>query len=247
MIAQLRAEAYKLLTTRTTFGILAAMVGLLSLALAMHAFELPASTFVVGAKQTEILSNVAVMIGMVFAALMGALAITSEYRTGTIRPTLLASPRRGIAIGAKAACALAAGAVTGLLAAGTAAGALAVGLNIRGVDYLVSSSDLLQLLGGTFAGGALMAVVGLGLGAVIRAQVPTVIGLVVWLLFVEQAVLGDVPNLHKFAPGALAQAIAGATRDGILTSTGLAALLLAGYALIATAAGIGATMRRDVA
>ena len=50
-----------------------------------------------------------------------------------------------------------------------------------------------------------MAVVGLGIGSLIRAQVAAVIGALVWLLFVEQAARGDAPNLHKSAPGALPQ------------------------------------------
>ena len=87
-----------------------------------------------------------------------------------------------------------------------------------------------------------MAVVGLGIGSLIRAQVAAVIGALVWLLFVEQALLGDVPNLHKSAPGALPQAVAGAAGDGVIASAGLA-----GYAAITTAAGIAATVRRDVA
>ena len=60
-------------------------------------------------------------------------AITSEFRTGTIRPTLLVTPRRAQVIAAKILCALLVGAVTGVLAAGTAAGAGSIGLAIRGV------------------------------------------------------------------------------------------------------------------
>ncbi len=41
MISQIRSEAYKLATTRTNAGIAAAIVGLVSLAVLLHAFGLP--------------------------------------------------------------------------------------------------------------------------------------------------------------------------------------------------------------
>jgi ABC-2 type transport system permease protein len=67
------------------------------------------------------------------------------------------------------------------------------------------------------------------------------------VLFVENVLGGDFPSAHRFVPGALAQALGGQVRDGILTSAALAAVLLAGYAAFAALAGISATRRRDVA
>jgi hypothetical protein len=60
-----------------------------------------------------------VWVGQVAMVALGALAVTSELATGTIRATLAAIPRRGVAFGAKAAVvaatALALGTVTSVL------------------------------------------------------------------------------------------------------------------------------------
>ncbi|GMA36566.1 hypothetical protein [Demequina litorisediminis] len=48
--------------------------------------------------------GLAVSFGYVFPAILGALAVTGEMRHRTIDTTLLADPRRGRVIGAKARC-----------------------------------------------------------------------------------------------------------------------------------------------
>ena len=247
MIAQIRSEAYKLATTRTNAGIAAAIVGLVSLAVLLHAFGLPVEKLGNQYQQRGIFIDVGVNLGILFAALLGALSITSEFRTGTIRPTLLVTPRRAQVIAAKTLCVLLAGAVTGVLAAGTAAGAGSIGLAIRGVTVQLTAGDVTRLLVGAGAAGALWAAIGLGVGAVIRAQVPTIVGLFAWVLFIENVLGGDFPSAHRFVPGALAQALGGQVRDGILTSAALAAVLLAGYAAVAAITGMSAMLRRDVA
>lgn len=247
MITQLRSEAYKLLTTRTNIGVLAGMVALIAAAILLHAFGLPIDKLGTQSEQRGILIDVGANLGALFAGLLGALAITSEFRTGTIRPTLLANPNRGKVIAAKALCVLGAGAITGLLAAGTAASVGSIGLATRGVTLHTSGTDIVRLLSGAVAGGALWAAIGLGVGAVIRAQVPAVVGLCAWLLFVENVLAGDLPNAHKYVPGALAQSLAGSTRDGVLSSPPLAAALLIAYAAALAVAGSVATGRRDVA
>jgi len=247
VIAQIRSEAYKLATTRTNAGIAAAIVGLVSLAVLLHAFGLPVEKLGNQYQQRGIFIDVGVNLGILFAALLGALSITSEFRTGTIRPTLLVTPRRAQVIAAKTLCVLLAGAVTGVLAAGTAAGAGSIGLTIRGVTVELTAGDVTRLLVGAGAAGALWAAIGLGVGAVIRAQVPTIVGLFAWVLFIENVLGGDLPSAHRFVPGALAQALGGQVRDGILTSAALAAVLLAGYAAVAAITGMSAMLRRDVA
>lgn len=246
MITQLRSEAYKLVTTRTNLGVLAGMVALIAVAILLHAFGLPVDKLATQPEQRGILIDVGANLGALFAALLGALAITSEFRTGTIRPTLLANPKRGQVIAAKTLCGLAAGALTGLLAAGTAASVGSIGLAARGVTLHLSAADITRLLSGAVFGGALWAAIGLSAGAVIRAQVPAVVGLCAWLLFVENVLAGDLPDAHKYVPGALAQALAGSTRGGVLSSAPLAAALLIAYAAVAVAGSI-ATARRDVA
>jgi ABC-type transport system involved in multi-copper enzyme maturation permease subunit len=247
MIAQLRSEVYKWATTRANIGILAGMVALISAAILVHAFGLPVADLVTGEQQRNILVDVGTNLGALFSALLGALLITSEFRTGTIRPTLLSQPRRAVVVSAKVVWSLAAGAIAGMLAAGTAAGVAVVGLAARGVSVDVTGADVSQLVVGGLVAGALWAGIGLGVGTIVRAQVPTVVGLFVWLLFVENLLAGDLPTAHKYVPGALAQSVAGSTRDAVLASAPLAAVLLIAYAAAAAILGATALARRDVA
>jgi hypothetical protein len=150
-------------------------------------------------------------------------------------------------VGAKVVCSLAAGAVAGVLAAASAAGAGAIGLAARGLSVGVTAPDVGRLVVGGLAAGALSAGIGLGVGTVVRAQVPTVVGLFVWLLFVENLLAGDLPTVHEYVPGALAQALAGSTRDAVLASAPIAAALLVAYAAVAAILGAIALARRDVA
>jgi ABC-type transport system involved in multi-copper enzyme maturation permease subunit len=247
MIAQLRSESYKWVTTRTTISVLAGMVALIAAAILVHAYGLPVARLDTAEQQRGILIDVGANLGALFSALLGALSITSEFRTGTIRPTLLARPRRPVVLAAKAISALAAGAVAGALAAATVASVGSIGLATRGVSVEVTAGDAGRLAIGGLVAGALWAAIGLGVGTIVRAQVPTIVGLFVWLLFVENLLAGDLPTAHQYAPGALAQTLAGSTRDAVLSSVPLAAALLAAYAATATILGATALARRDVA
>ncbi len=247
MMAQLRSEAYKWASTRTNAGVLAGLVGLVAAAVLVHAFGLPVQALETGEQQRAILIDVGANLGALFSALLGALCVTSEFRTGTIRPTFLARPRRWVVLAAKVACSLAVGAVAGVLAAGTAAGVGAIGLAARGVPVEVAAGDVGRLLGGSLAAGAFWAAIGLSVGSILRAQVPSVVGLFVWLLFVENLLAGNLPSAHQYAPGALAQTLAGSTRDAVLTSAPLAAALLLAYAAGAAILAGTVLARRDVA
>ncbi len=246
MREQLRSEFYKLRSTRSVVGLLAAMVGLVALAVLLHGFGLSVAHLTSRADQRGVFVDVGVNLGAVFASLLGALSITGEIRSGTIRPTLLFTPRRGLVIAAKTVSVLITGFVVGVIATGAAAGVGSIALTGRGLTVQLGTGDYAVLIAGGGLATALWAVVGLGVGAVVRAQVPTIVALFAWLLFVEN-MLADLPNVHRFAPGALAQALAGQQRDGTLHTPALAAVLLALYAAAVIATGTSATMRRDVA
>lgn len=245
MRRQLRAELLKQRTAPTILGMAAAMVGVALTAVALHAFGLKASSLADGSRQLGVFVDVGENLGSLFAALFGAMLITGEIRHGTVRPTLLHTPQRSRVIVAKGIVALAAGAALGALATGTAAVAGTFFLDLRGIAVHIGAGDYALLVVGGAAAAALWAVIGLGAGAVVRAQVPTVVGLLVWILFIENF-LSSVPSAAEYAPGTLGRALAGAT-EGTLLAPALAALLLSAYAAAAFLAGRGAITQRDVA
>lgn len=88
MTAPLRAEWLKQRSTRTTLGLLAAMVGLVVLVILLHELGLRIDALSRRSSQFAVLGQGQRM-GTLFAALLGALSITVEFRHGTIRPTFL--------------------------------------------------------------------------------------------------------------------------------------------------------------
>jgi hypothetical protein len=248
MTAQLRSELLKQRTTRTNVLLLLWMVGLIVLVVLLHVLSFSIDDLSRRDNQLKI-AGLGTSVGALFASLLGAMSITGEFRHGTIRPTLLATPRRDRVIVAKVAASALAGVVVGLLAEALTAGAEAVGLAARGIHIDLGGGDYAQLLAGGALAAGLFAAVGVGVGAVVRNQVAAVVGLCVWLLFIEPILLGDVPAVAKFAPGASAGGIAGAIQAqiaGNLVAPSLGVVLLAAYAAAASAAGSIAITRRDV-
>ncbi|MHB8645647.1 MAG: ABC transporter permease [Thermomicrobiales bacterium] len=247
MTAQLRAELLKLRSTRTNLGLFSALLGLVLFVVLLHGFSLPVARISGRADQRDVVFGWAALFGPLFAALLGALSITDEFRHGTIRPTFLVTPQRGRVVAAKVWASMLIGSAFGLIAAAVAIGVGSAALATRGVAIRLGGGDYALLLAGCAAAAALWAAIGVGLGATVRNQVPTVVGICVWLLFVENLLLGDVGlvgDVGRFTPGALGKAASG--QDPLLAS-GLAVLLLALYAAAAVAAGWVAATRRDVA
>ncbi|MBI2756762.1 MAG: ABC transporter permease subunit [Chloroflexi bacterium] len=245
MSAHVRAELLKLRSTRTNLGLFAAMLGLVGFVIALHGFGLPTEALGSRPKQLGVFGR-GELLGTLFAALLGALSITSEFRHGTIRPTFLVTPRRGRVVAAKVMASMLIGSTFGLLAAALALGVGSVAFATRGLEIRLDGGDYALLLAGSAAAAALWAGIGVGLGALVRSQVPTVVGIATWLLFVEGLLIGDLGfgDVGRFTPGALGKA---ATGQDPLLAPGLAVLLLALYAVASTAAGWVSTERRDVA
>ena len=249
MTGLLRAELRKIRTTRATFGLVLAMVGLLALVVTLHASLVPTRDATAGGERHIYGWG---GLGVLFAALLGAMSITGELRHGTIRPTLLITPRRRRVLAAKAAISALAGAGCGLLAQVLTLALAALVLRIRALPVHITAHDAWQhILGGT-ASAALWATIGLGGGALVRNQVATLVGLCAWLLFLEHVLLDAAPATIRYFPGTAADALTGTTftgdapaSPGLLSPT-IGALLVAAYALSALGAGVFSTERRDI-
>jgi ABC-2 type transport system permease protein len=242
--AQLRAELLKHRSTHTNFGLFLAMLGLVLLAVLLHALALPADRLESASDQVQVF-RFGSLLGALFAGLVGALSITGEIRHGTIRPTFLITPRRGRVVAGKIVASGLVGIVFGLVAVGVAIGVGSAALAARGIPITLDGTDYTIMPAGGIAAAALWAPLGLGLGALLRNQVATLLTIFLWLFFIENLLLDFVSGAGKFAPGAAAAAITGLDPDRLLAPA-YGALLLAVYAAAAAAAGSIATLRRDV-
>jgi ABC-type transport system involved in multi-copper enzyme maturation permease subunit len=258
MIRLVRAEWTKLFTTRVWWGLLlgaCAMAGGFVAIFTAFAGQtgqngqpgIPA----VGTRQYEQLAFAAISNATVLLLILGIIGMTQEYRHRTATPTFLAAPRRWQVVVAKlvayalATVAFAVAIVgTGVLVAEIYGGA-------RGAAPSLTDAANLRVLGGVFAALVIYAVIGVGVGALLRNQVGAIVGSLVYLFVVEGILIQAIPPLrpaYKWLPGGALQAVT-ATLQGQgpdVLERWQGALLLLGYGLVAALLGTLFAVRRDV-
>ena len=173
------------------------------------------------------------------------LLVTSEYRYGTIRPTILFNPVRSHLLAAKVVAGALAGLAFGIL--GEAIG-WAVGYAIldgRGITVVLSSGDILLLTLGGLAGAALWGAISAGLGAIIHDQIGAVITLLAWGLVVDDLLFGLAPSVGRFTPTRASDALMGLRVDHLL-SPGAGAITLIAWAGALAVVGIALSARQDI-
>jgi ABC-2 type transport system permease protein len=247
MSAQLRAELLKQRSTQTTLALLAGMIVLVGVAIALHILT-PATSELMTRSDQLVVVEAGTRVSMLFAALVGALAITAEFRYGTIHPTFLVTPRRSPVIIAKLAVSRLIGLVFGLVTAGLMASGASAALAARGISIQLTNGDYIRLLIGGMVAAALWAIIGLGIGALVRNQIPTLVGLCAWLLFVEHLLPADAA---RYTPGfaGLGLAIKGAQTQlaDTVPSPAVGIIVLASCTVAAAAVGWRATLQHDAA
>ena len=256
MIDLIRAEFLKLRSTRTALGlfIAAVVVSVIPAVLVMSLVPRDALSDGGAALAASGLTLVPIL-----AVVFGVLGMTNEYRHGTITYTYLATPRRGIVIVVKLFCygivGAAVMAATGLLV--VLAIELVAALRDVPVPWLTASSasDLTTLrdVGMFVLTAGMMTAFGVSLGALFRAQIPTVAGVVVWALAAEGIIALIRPRLGIYLPfAAFQQLTMGASLkagegDGLQTLTRPEAFLVAmAYIAVFSVAAVFISMRRDV-
>ncbi|GAB2654739.1 ABC transporter permease [Saccharopolyspora gloriosae] len=130
--------------------------------------------------------------GLMVVLVLAALAVTTEYRFGTIRATFQAAPNRTAVLLAKAGVVAALAFVLGELAAFGSWGVAQ--LLAPGPELAVSTATEWRQLVGIGPLFALAAVLAVGVGALLRQTAGAVTLLIIWSLLVEQLIL-LVPNI----------------------------------------------------
>jgi ABC-2 type transport system permease protein len=243
VIAQTRAELLKIRSTRTTLGLVAGMVALVLLFALLHG--LLSGVDDLSRKETQRDQLGFGSIAAIFAALAGVLVVTSEYRFGTIRPTFLFTPVRSRVISSKVTAGILAGLVFGVVGEGLALGIGYAVIEGRDIPIQLDGGDISLLVLGALASTALWGGIGAGLGAILRNQVGSVIGVLVWIFAIENLLFGFVPSVGRFTPGRASDALMGLTTDHLLAPAAGGVVLVA-WVIALAAGGLALTARRDV-
>ena len=183
-----------------------------------------------------------------FAVVAGTLLFTSEVQHGTLAGALTARPSKPIIISAKAVVAALLGFAMGALGIiGGLVGGIASGMDAG--DTSGAASGVVWALVLT----TLAAVLGLGVGLVVRHSAAAVTSVLIWALAVETLVRGIVPaTVSRLLPFTAAHGLLG-TRSAADTPETLAAALssvanaavMGCWAVAAVAIGTVLLMRQD--
>ena len=208
---------------------------------------------------SEFDSTAFALIGYFFAqfagGVIGALFVTSEFATGSIRTTLAAVPRRGLFVLAKA---IVVTVVVGLASEIAAFVAFFVGTAIQprsafGATLPIASLSGHGVLRAVLMSGlyvTLLTLLGVGLGLIVRHTAGT-ISIFVGLIFIVPLISLALPTgwqqgLDKVLPSNLGQSMIAISQPANSFSAGPAALLLGAYAVGFLLVGYLLTNRRDV-
>ena len=193
MIAQVRAELLKIRTTRTTLGLVAGMIGLIVLFALLTGLLTKAPHLATADNQRGLL-NVGEIAGL-FSALAGVMLITSESATARSDPPSSSRPRRAHVLAAKAIASLLAGVALGVVGEALGFGLGYLALTARGIPLALTAGQATLLIGGGLASVALWGVIGVAVGAIVRSQVGTIVGLLAWGLIIDSLLFAFVPSV----------------------------------------------------
>ena len=189
-------------------------------------------------------------IGQLALGVLGVLAVTSEFSSGMIRATFAAAPRRPLVLAAKAAILASVTLVAGEIMAFVAFGVGQAVLKSQFPHAALGQPGVLRavLMAGAYP--ALIALIGLGLGAIIR-HTAGAISAVVGVLFVLPLILlplgTSIQNsVGQFMPMLIAENSLTAVKPVAHSlSAGVGFAVLCFYAATALAVGSWLLARRD--
>jgi ABC-2 type transport system permease protein len=239
MIDQLRSELLKLRTTRTLAALLLAAAALTAFGACVEGLSPTLAKLAQEDTQREMFG--AGITAVLLATVAGLVAVTSEFRYGTIRPTLLFEPRRRVVLAAKLATAALVGVLFALVCVAVAFGAGFAIVAARGVDVALTSGDAVAIVLGTIAASALSAMIGVALGTLIRNQAGAIVALIAYVVAIDAALFAALPTVGRYLPGKAGDALAGRAVDDLL-APGIGAAVLAAWTL---AFVVAASVRSD--
>ncbi|MBD3942176.1 ABC transporter permease [Microbacterium sp. NEAU-LLC] len=273
LTAATRAETTKLFSTSiwwilaiVLFAYIAFTAGVLGFVFALSATGgLPGEATGAPALPEDVLPatlySTATAVGYVFPLLMGTLMVTAEFRHKTLTPTFLATPRRGRVLVAKLAVGIVLGALLGVIGVLASVGVSAAILAGFGLDTQLASSDTWAMVGRMLLAYVLWALIGIGVGALVRNQVGAIVGVLVFTQFLEPigrtaaAFVDGLSDATRFLPGAASDALVGSSVFTIAaTGSGSSdalewwagGLVLLGYAIVFVVLGHLVSWRRDI-
>lgn len=193
MIAQMRSEWIKFRSVRST-------VVLTVLAIVLAAGVAVLVTFLSDGRVHIDNCLGGVQVASLLILVLGVQIVGQEYRFATIRPTFSATPRRGRVIVAKLLVLVitTANAAVVLIALSVACAFLATKVHGNRLDLTAPGTS--RVLIGTIVVLAIHAVIGFGVGCIVRQPIAGIVIVLVWVTVVEGILAGLLPDAVRWFP-----------------------------------------------
>lgn len=248
MTAVVRSELLKIRTTRGWWAYLVVLVALVGIGAAAE----------VGSRSLDERSGLdfqyalvdLVGISSLLAIILGITIVTTEFRHGTITPTLLATPGRERVLAGKAIAGVLIAILFAALAILVVLVVASIYTSIDGGQLELADGDVVERAGTNVLGVVLWLLMGVAIGSVVHSQVAALVGTLVWLFLVETLLVGlfsllDVDALEEYLPFHALDGADGTGGDNLL-SYGPALAVTCGWIAVLGAAGLVRTSRRDI-
>jgi ABC-type transport system involved in multi-copper enzyme maturation permease subunit len=250
----LRSEWTKLRSVRSTYwSLLAAagsVVGLSALICSLYVNRYNSLSAIdrAGFNPTSF-SLSGVFLAQLAIGVLGVLVITSEFSTGMIRSTFVAVPQRRVVLAAKAAAFTAVTVVVGLVSSFAAFSVGQAILSRRHIEAHIGQPGVLRSIVGAGLYLAVLGLLSLGIGAIIRHSAGAMAALF-GVLFVLPGVVSVLPaswvnTIGPYLPSSAGQAIFETARGVHLLSPWTGFLVFCLYAAVALGVAAITLVRRD--
>ncbi|MBM9468836.1 hypothetical protein [Nakamurella leprariae] len=184
----INVERIKLFTTRSPYWCLALIL------VAAVGFALIFGLAEQGREATVFLSQIGLQLGLSVFMVLAVLAVTTEYRFGTIRTTFLAVPQRVRTLVAKTVLLVVLGAVVGLIAAFLAFFLTKTLATFPEEPLVLETGEQWRMVAGHAALFAIGAIIAVAVGILVRQSAGAIAIVLLWPLLIE-SLIQLIPNI----------------------------------------------------
>ena len=257
-MALIKSEFRKVLYARANWGLLLAtiFISVISVVTTPFIFASAPAGIQIGVDSVEGVdaAYANAISGYVFVIILGVMLMAGEYRHGTAVATFLTHPKREVVLAAKLGIAAITGALFMLVSVWVSIIAGIITLSTF-EDAVSPSSDIFLNL--TLAGlvsGAVLGVIGVAIGALLKNQMLAIVFSLIYLFVIDPLLLVLFSDVGKFLPGGLITGMLSidieAPELGLNTSQYLdpipSMFILLGYGLVFSAVAYFTSMKRDI-
>ena len=248
MTALIRSELLKVRTTRGWWAYLIVLVGLVGIGTAAE----------VGSRSLAERSGLDFQLALIdlvgisslLAIILGITMVTTEFRHGTITPTVLATPSRERVLVGKAVAGVLIALLFAVLAFVVVLVVAAIWTSVDGGQLDLLDGDVADRAARTTLGVVLWLLLGLAIGSVVHNQVAALVGTLLWLFLVETLLVGlfsllDIDAVAEYLPFHALDGADGSGGDNLL-DYGPALAVTVGWIVLLGVAGAVRTRRRDI-